>query len=693
MLNLERRCASRITLQADATLTLNEDAWTGTVRNISPDGLYMVFPDTVPVSDHQLLQLALVSEIGLLELKGSLAGIREVSRQPTDRAGSPPLGLAVKFAPLGAIEREILGSLLDELRERPVNLRLTGLLIPRETGDLLLEVSAQGSDTTAFTPMTSSTPEAEEAAPTDRRLTSRGTVSIPVLIRRTCGPAAGPDYLSAQTIDISLGGISLRVTAPPTSLENPVVLQLSLPPSLAGRAAQAASSESSTPIAGTAASDCILTAELVWMAPANGGKRGPNDRPDTFQLGLRFPYLDDAARFRIAGLVAQLLTSSEPVEQEASIQPLVSESLECRNRQGQRLALYHDHLRQALPPSAPTVIISPGYGETKKEQIALAYYFAANGFRVLRYDYTNHVGESEGDIQQSTLSGMKQDLTAMLDFAERTWPASPVTVVASSLAGRVALKAVAGDRRVSLLVLLNAVVDVRATLVAVHQEDHMGMYLNGAARGMMNVLGFNINADHWLEDAIAEGYADLHTTVKDAEQIRTPVVIFAAENDAWISKDSLRTVHAALCSTVKPLYFIPEALHSLHENPRKARAVFLQLVDCCRKQFFIAPTSADIRQPTQRVIGLQSRLERDRARAQRQMGQAELVEFWRDYLDHFHYVVNVHDYWQLLDHIYRLTAVPNEDTLIFDAGCGNGNFGVFLMVNQAYSQRHTSAFL
>lgn len=692
MLNLERRCASRITLQADATLTLNEDAWTGTVCNISLDGLYMVFPGTVPVSDQQLLQLALVSEVGLLELRGSLSGVREVSRQPTDQAGSPPLGLAVKFAPLGAIEREILGSLLDELRERSVSIRLTGLLIPRETGDLLLEVSAQGSGTTAFTPMTSSTPEAEEAAPTDRRLTSRGTLSIPVFIRQTGGPAAGSEYLSAQTIDISLGGIGLRVTASPDSFGDPIVLRLSLPPNPTDPASGTRSPESSTPTTGAGASDCILTAELVWTAPesAHGGEQGPNGRPNTFQLGLRFPYLDDATRFRIAGLVARLLTSSEAVEQEAANQPLASESLECRNRQGQRLALYHDHLRQALPPNAPTVIIAPGYGETKKEHIALAYHLAANGFRVLRYDHSNHVGESEGDIRHSTLSRMQQDLTCLLDFAEQTWPTSPLAVITTSLAGRVALKTVSQEHRVKLLILLTGVMDVQATLRAVHQEDLVGDFVRGIRRGVINMLGFNIDADGWLADAVRNGYADLRATVRDAEQTTTPIVSFCAEHDAWVDLESVKTVHATLRSDRNRLYVIPEALHRLNENPRKARAVFRQVVACCVEHLTDAHATQDIQQPSQREIGLQGRLERERARAQNQMAKMETVHFWKDYLEHFHYIANVSDFWQLLDHIYRLLGTLTANDRILDAGCGNGNFGMFLTVNQTYSRRHTT---
>ncbi|MBM4134722.1 MAG: methyltransferase domain-containing protein [Nitrospira sp.] len=692
MLDLERRSAPRIDLQAEARLTLNGDAWEGTILNLSLGGLYMVLPASVPVTSNQPIQLGLVSEVGVLEITGTVLGLRETEGPSTNPSGMPALGIAIKYAPIGGIEERILESLLEGLREHTVAIKLTGLLIPQETGDLLLEVQSGGTEATNLTSIPPSVAEAEDQAPPERRLTSRGTLSIPVQVEQQ-HPSSQSLHLSAQTVDLSLGGMCLRLETQPDLLAGPLVLRLSLSHNPAAPPLQASSLHSSISPGAEKDFECTLTAEVVWKMVDPAEERTQDCPSRVFRIGLRIPYLSDAIRFRIAGLVAQLLTAPKQIEQDGTTRTLISEALDCRNILDQRIALYYDHSRDELPPGTPVVIISPGYGESKKEHIPLAYTFAVNGFRVLRFDYTNHVGESDGEIQHSTLNGMKQDLTAVLDFAERSWPAGPLTVVASSLAGRVALKAAAGDRRVRLLILLNAVMDVRATLVAVHQEDHMGLYLNGASRGVMNVLGFNIDADRWLKDAITEGYADLRSTVKDAAEIQAPVIMFAAEHDAWITKDSLAAVHGALPSTDTHLYFIPEALHSLHENPRKARAVYRQLVSHCRAQFFGLSVPTDIRQPAQRDIGLQSRLERDRARAQRQMGQQELVDFWRDYLSHFHYVVNVHDYWQLLDHIYRLLALPDGDTLVFDAGCGNGNFGVFLMVNQAYQQRHISACL
>ncbi len=528
----DRRRWTRVETTAPARLSRNGTAWEGLARNLSRGGTFMTFARNVSATENQPIQLGLQTDAGLLELKGTIRSLREIGEEPSAAADAVQ-GLAVEFEALDAIREQILISILDALRERAVSVRLVGLLVPQDTGDLLLEISAAGA-------------EPVEPAETLPDATEEGA----------------PD------------------------------------------------------------------------APA---------------------------------------VSSRPVE--------------CCNPLGRRIAAYHDAPTEPTP-SAPLVVIAPGYGDTKKEYVPLAYYLAGNGFHVLRYDHTNHVGESEGDIADATLSGMEQDLGAILDYASRTWPGAPRAVIATSLSGRVAFKSMARAPQAELLVLLSSVVDLQATLAAVHQEDHMVAFLRGGRLGVMNVLGFNIDADRFLGDAIKAGYATLANTLQDAQQIRTPVIFFAAEHDAWVALESVKTVQQALGGGRVRVYLIPEALHRVQENPRKARAVFRRLVACCLEQLSPEAPVRTILDPSRRAIGLQSRLERERARAHHHMAKTDMVEFWRDYLDNFHYIANVSDYWQLLDHIYRMAGSLNGGMRLLDAGCGNGNFGMFLLINQAYRLRN-----
>ena len=199
-----------------------------------------------------------------------------------------------------------------------------------------------------------------------------------------------------------------------------------------------------------------------------------------------------------------------------------------------------------------------------------------------------------------------------------------------------------------------------------------------------------VHADYFLSDAIKAGYTNLQTSIHDASQISIPVILFAAEHDAWVQLESVKAVHAALPASLGHLYLIPEALHRLHENPRKARAVFQQLVTICMDRLAREPVTRGVLEPPKGAIGRQSRIERERARAHHQLAIADLKEFWQDYLAQFQYIANIHDYWHLLDHIYRQMGTVDGEGRILDAGCGNGNFGMFLLINQVYRQRYTS---
>jgi len=200
---------------------------------------------------------------------------------------------------------------------------------------------------------------------------------------------------------------------------------------------------------------------------------------------------------------------------KASHPKLISTPFHCLNDSGKNIVGYIDH-QEHVQTQAPVVVLAPGYGETEREYITLAYYLASNGFNVLRYDHTDHVGESEGDHEQTSLSKMKQDMDTMLDFAKQNWGHSQLALVATSLAGRVALKVLSKGRQVDKLILNRRIVDVRPTLVAVHQDDVIEDYLDGTGRVVTNVLGFNVDEHIFLKDAVEGQYSELATTIEDA---------------------------------------------------------------------------------------------------------------------------------------------------------------------------------
>jgi len=373
---------------------------------------------------------------------------------------------------------------------------------------------------------------------------------------------------------------------------------------------------------------------------------------------------------------------------KASQQKLISTPFHCLNNSGKNIVGYLDH-QEHVHAQAPVVVLAPGYGETKREYITLAYYLASNGFNVIRYDHTDHVGESDGEHEQTSLSNMKQDMDTMLDFVKQKWTHSKVALVATSLAGRVALKVLSKNRQVDQLILISGIVDVRATLTAVHQEDLIGDYMEGTGRGVTNVLGFNVDGHTFLHDTVEGQYSELATTIEDVRNLTSPVVWFSAEQDAWVEQESHQQVMNAFPSHQCRSFIIPEGLHRLQENPRKARAVYRHIVFACQEQLAWHPETDELIEPSRKELGLQNRIERENNQTRRFQHEADHVDFWSNYLSNFHYIANSHDYMAALDHIYHLLGTVSPGDRLLDAGCGNGHFGSFLFAKEWMQRQQT----
>ncbi|WP_280455690.1 hypothetical protein [Nocardia brasiliensis] len=68
------------------------------------------------------------------------------------------------------------------------------------------------------------------------------------------------------------------------------------------------------------------------------------------------------------------------------------------------------------------VIVVPPFGTVMRRGRAIALYFLLNGFDVIRYDPTNHVGESDGTIRDLTPDALAADLALVHDWVASCGP-------------------------------------------------------------------------------------------------------------------------------------------------------------------------------------------------------------------------------------------------------------------------------
>ncbi len=622
----DRRASPRLEGHLSTVLYCGDRNWRGESKSIGLGGVALAFAENVPAMLNQHVKLSLSPDA--LDSVGIVRGIRRSGDATPFGEVQPGSILAVQFLQLSPMDELVVSSLLAEGRIRSGGVRIAVALVAEENDDALIDGDLDEP------------------------------VTIPQPPKRHVGGSEEPGQERRRHRRVPVGSMT----------EAPFVK------GVGDRALlQTVRKDFTSASACLPDQECLTNSKLLvdWGPKTNKQDSGVHSGASVMEE-----------------LLDQTQSRSQAEAGSSDGPGVISAFLECFRPSGDRIVLCHDRPRSDAADDAPIVVLAPGYGESKRDYVPLAYYLAGNGFHVVRYDNVNHVGESDGVVTQFRLQDMERDLETMLDYVAARWPRRPIGLVATSLAGRVALKVTAGTSHVKLLVLINGIMDVRHTLHAVHQEDLIGEHLAGVHKGVVNILGLTIDADRWLAHALQGQYASLATTTRDAERLRTPVVLFHAEHDAWVDPCSIQTVEAAVGPYLRHSYVVPGALHRLQESPRKARTVYRQIALNCREELWANRPAAEIVDPSHREIGAQNRVERERGKIRRSMRKSDHIAFWKDYLHNFQTIPNVPDFWRLMDHVYRLMGDCHRGERILDAGCGNGNFGVFLQLNQAFRQQY-----
>ncbi len=346
-------------------------------------------------------------------------------------------------------------------------------------------------------------------------------------------------------------------------------------------------------------------------------------------------------------------------------------------RTGGKIAAYIDRAAQPSSGGERFVVMSPKYGETKKNNLQLAYFLAANGFTVLRFDFTCHFGESEGNMLDFTLPAGVEDTLATFDYLERRFQVKNATLLASSLSALMAFKAAAIDPRIDHLVTYVGVVDFTYTMEKVYQEDLFGGHIAGKQYGVLDVLGHEVQMDRFLGTAVEHRMHNLAGTQEAMARIKCPVSMFPAEHDTWVRMEDVGAVAGA--AERARIYPIEGAMHEVNENQAAADKSTRMLIAVCREHSFGDPcTPEQVRVPDKKAVFAQNKIERDRLRRARPVKEQEDA-FWGKYLEKYRVMEKMDDYQQYLDLVGELLGRFNDGEVVLDAGCGNGLFGVWVV--------------
>lgn len=208
---------------------------------------------------------------------------------------------------------------------------------------------------------------------------------------------------------------------------------------------------------------------------------------------------------------------------------------------------------------------------------AVALTLVQNGAVVYRFDPIDHIGLSDGDIRNFTLSGVAASFDAVVDLAVDREPVDHLVGMAVSLPARTAIRVASRTSKVARLVLLAAVVDVRHTLKAAIGQD----YATWARADLPAEAAFErhlIDPRPLWDDAFGNDWTDLDSTVRDLCAVECPVVAVHATDDEWSRIDDVRSsLDRSAGIGPRDLYQLPFAEHDLGGNLAAMPLVLRQL--------------------------------------------------------------------------------------------------------------------
>jgi PAS domain S-box-containing protein len=649
----EHRSNTRVELALPAKITRGSSTWEGTVTNLSVGGAGIRVPDDFPAVTVQDAIISVTTSIAALQLNGI------ATTRASTATGSRPSEslLIIQFRESTQTETAVFASLIAAARERALTFSL----------DIRLPVTPS--------PLDYAQPLSFDFAGHDRRETVRLPTALPARVGTTLRqePAA---RVPAQVMNLSRSGACLVVQEHPEALEGSV--QIHFAP--AHRSVSGAHEP--------AAPDAVLPARVIWAvvdSTAPGNLHLPNPA-NVRRVGVRFEPLTPYTERELNRVIRQHLRAQRSGEAPAPQVPVVSVPRECRNARGQAIAIMDDHLVQLTDPNCPVIIVSPGFGQTASDYLALGYYLAEHQFRILRYDPTNHLGNSEGELQQTTLRSMQHDLELVIEFVRHTWPQAPIVVMASDLAARAALKAAARTRPLDLLLLINPAIDVAGMLMAVHGHDLIADYQFGLRRGVCNLLGLNVNVDQFVSDLVAGRCADLESTLEDLRAIRSPLCIATSPADSVVlpPADLPHAFMTALGANTR-LVNISSPLTDRHvdvegASPAAFKQLLKQIGSVLSLQTLLAPEEVAV----QPYVARQHRIEQEYTFLRHDGSQINREALCAGHLAQLPHLGNLHEYRKLLDDLYALMSPFDPGAVLVDAGVGQSDLTRAALINHTY---------
>lgn len=214
------------------------------------------------------------------------------------------------------------------------------------------------------------------------------------------------------------------------------------------------------------------------------------------------------------------------------------------------------------------VVLPPGYERRIHHYAALSYVFVKHGYATLRFDLRNHVGFSDGEVADFTLSSLADDIAAVLQYSQQQDSTEPHYLVAPSLAARAATRALARGATATGLIVLMPVVDMRYTLAQVSGEDLVLKWEMGGETdaSRLYLISKNEVKAAFGQDAVEQDWGGVSQAQADIIVIECPIFVVAAEQDEWVKAKDVTVAFSGASDWPRECTIIEATSHDIARN-------------------------------------------------------------------------------------------------------------------------------
>jgi len=275
---------------------------------------------------------------------------------------------------------------------------------------------------------------------------------------------------------------------------------------------------------------------------------------------------------------------------------------------------------------APIVIVPPQYEGTIRTNSMMMLFLYMNGYSILRFDFCDSGGISEGRFFNFTMSSALSDLeTVVSHFLKTHNKQRIVPIMGNSISARILYRMLSTKNYEQLkFISVFGVLDMtRALYESTKGNVVVADMIKNSAHNFIDyrIVRKKINMNNFVSDIIKNSFHSFDITVDEIEKIRNDIYLISGEKDTWAPTQQNIIAFKNNEKSLKKSVTIENADHELYKNPSSARSSFKAVIEILDTIFKKSRT--EILEPDFTFVISRDSHERKREQRYREMSVAE----------------------------------------------------------------------